>query len=179
MADKTSIYPPLEDLSAFGGSIEKSIRLNRNIPFTYAVLFLMSATLFCFIGGCGKKGPPVAPGAKPLPAVSDLRLTMGTDRIWLSWSIPDEMNKISAGIKEFAVYRSKVSATEPACKDCPILFKRIAQVPLEIHLKEEAVGRPFSYEDRVESGNHYIYKVTVLMKDGRESPDSNFVPFSN
>lgn len=139
----------------------------------------MSAPLCCLIGGCGKKGPPVAPGAKPLPAVSDLRLTMGTDRIWLAWSIPIEMKKVSAGIKEFAVYRSKTSTTETECKDCPILFKRIAQVPLEIRLKEEVIGRPFSYEDRVESGNRYIYKVTVLMKDGRESPDSNFVSFSN
>ncbi|MFH1102944.1 MAG: hypothetical protein V1714_04170 [Pseudomonadota bacterium] len=153
--------------------------MRRNIPFTYAVLFLMSAPLFCLIGGCGKKGPPVAPGAKPLPALSDLRLTMGIERIWLTWSIPDEMKKISAGIKGFAVYRYKISTAEPECKDCPILFRRMAQVPLEIRLKDEVVGRPFSYEDRVESGNRYIYKVTVLMEDGRESPDSNFVPFSN
>jgi predicted small lipoprotein YifL len=139
---------------------------------------LLLILLLCILTGCGKKGPPAAPSAKPVPPVTDLRVTLGNNRIWLSWSIPDEIKKSKSAVKKFSVFRSKTSIPDPECPDCPIQYKRIAQIPYESKIKLPGIELPVSYEDRVESGFRYIYYVTILLEDGRESPASNPIQFS-
>ncbi|MCK4467149.1 MAG: hypothetical protein KAU60_02230, partial [Desulfobacterales bacterium] len=57
----------------------------------------------------------------------------------LSWTIPDEKVKIASG---FIVYKSKTSLSESVCKKCPVLFKQIADIPIE----EKDINKKITYK---------------------------------
>ncbi|MEW5910601.1 MAG: hypothetical protein AB1659_12420 [Thermodesulfobacteriota bacterium] len=152
--------------------------MRKKAPILFIRILLIFPLVLCILTGCGKKGPPVPPGAKPVPPIADLRVTLGNNRIWLSWSIPDDVKKMKTEIKGFSIYRSKTSSSEPECTDCPAAYKRIAQIPHVSQTKISGTEVPISYEDRVEPGNRYIYTVSLILEDGRESPASNPVQFS-
>ncbi len=75
----------------------------------------------------------------------------------------------------FVIHRAKTAGEASPCKGCPLLFERIGRVPVEIPGNARRGAPVFVFEDRISRGFSYIYKVTVLHKDGRESPDSNHV----
>ena len=75
----------------------------------------------------------------------------------------------------FYVYRSKTAVSEPECKDCPVLFTRLTDIPITGRVGEE---KTFSYTEILEKGYRYIYKVTVYSKFGLVSSDSNYVEFA-
>lgn len=118
---------------------------------------------------CGKKRAPVPPREKPPASVKDLKETIQGERLTLTWTAPSL--KRLAG---FYVYRSRTSVKEPVCKECPILFTRIATISLDTI---DDTSR-FSHSETLETGYHYIYKVAAYSVAGLVSNDSNRVTFT-
>ncbi len=59
--------------------------MRRPIPGTvFGVLILLAAVL----AGCGRKMPPIAPGAYPPPAVKQVSFERQQDRLTLFWTRP-------------------------------------------------------------------------------------------
>jgi len=137
-------------------------------------LIAISSILICIIVfsiGCGRKAPPVPPGQARPPVVDDLSSSIDGDMLELAWTIPDEEGKIVSGLGGFIVYKSKTSISESDCKGCPVLFKKIVDIPI----KEKDINKKITYRENMEKGYRYIYKVTVYTKTGAFGKDSNYI----
>ena len=142
---------------------------------THLILQLSILSVFVlFVSGCGKKAPPVPPRQKKPPAVNDLSASIDGDTLKLTWAIPKEKGKIISDLSGFIVYRSKMLLSDSDCKNCPVLFKRVADIPYEVSASGYMKKSNITYTATLEKGYRYIYKVIVYRK-GVTSRDSNYV----
>jgi hypothetical protein len=148
--------------------VSKFIRRYTHFLFPHALLIV----LMCFVISCGKKAPPVPPRHAPPPAVTDLAKQIEKDRLILTWTVPKGNRKAISSLAGFFIYRSKKADSAPECKDCPVLFTRIADVPI----RKKGV---MTYSETLEEGFRYIYKVIARSKAGLTSGDSNYVEFTH
>lgn len=141
--------------------------LKHGLILQLAVVMAASVCLF----GCGRKAPPVYPRQPPIPAVKDLSSNIDGDMIVLTWTIPDEMRDKSSGIKGFVVHRAKEKITDDDCRNCPVSFRPVAEVPAET----KDPMKKMEYTERLEKGFKYVFKVIAFSNTGTESADSNYV----
>jgi hypothetical protein len=125
--------------------------------------------------GCGKKGPPVPPSQKPVPAVSDLKYSIDGDTLTLTWTIPKEIEKGTTVSDGFIVYRYKRPISDSPCKNCPKLFKRVSDITNDSPGYE---NKNIEYREEIEKGFVYTYKVVLYTKSGAQSRDSNYIDFN-
>jgi len=123
--------------------------------------------------GCGKKAPPIPPRQKPVPAVSDLKHSIDGDMLTLTWTIPKGKEKTAPD--GFIVYRYKRPISDSPCKNCPKLFQRVSEIPIDGPGYE---NKNIEYREEIEKGFVYTYKVVLYTKSGVSSADSNYVDFS-
>lgn len=133
--------------------------------------------VFFFISGCGKKAPPKPPHQVLLPAVNDLSLNKDGDKLNLSWSVPKVKEKIIQGLAGFIVCRSKKPISAFECRNCPIMFERVADIPIDIKSSGSLKKDTMTYTETLEKGYSYAYKVTAYGDNGMRSHDSNYVEF--
>ena len=129
--------------------------------------------------GCGKKGPPVPPRYKPVPAVSDLKYSIDGNILTLTWTIPKEKEKEKSAFSGFIVYRSKRPISDSDCKNCPKLFQKVSDIPADIRI--DGLGyenNNIEYREEIERGFVYTYKVVLYTKSGAQSRDSNNINFN-
>ena len=138
------------------------MREDNRYYITAACLFLLLITF----SGCGRKGPPVAPGAPELLPVAGLSYEISDDLVRLSWD--SSKGRDASILTGYVIHRSIIKADEDSCEGCPVLFQRVAELDKSIH----------SYGELIEKGNRYIYKVVSVSKYGTISPDSEFLKFS-
>jgi hypothetical protein len=125
--------------------------------------------------GCGKKGPPVPPSQKLVPAVSDLKYSIDGDTLTLTWTIPKEIEKGTTVSDGFIVYRYKRPISDSPCKNCPKLFKRVSDITNDSPGYE---NKNIEYREEIEKGFVYTYKVVLYTKSGAQSRDSNYIDFN-
>ena len=138
------------------------------------LLLLVGSSLLCV--GCGKKGPP-RPPRRPIPvAVKDLEYTVRNDIIELNWTVPGkEQNRSAALPAAVKVFRSRLTAEEADCENCPIRFTVSGDIPIHRKRSEKSEPIRMSYSEFIEPGYRYIYKVTVFDEHGIGGKDSNIV----
>lgn len=146
----------------------------------------MKALLLILVGssllwiGCGKKGPPRPPRRPLPPAVKDLEYTVHNDIVKLSWTVPGkEESRSAAPPATVKVFRSRMSAEDASCENCPIRFAVSADIPIHKQRSEKSQPMRMSYTEFVETGYHYVYKVTVFDENGIGGKDSNIVKFDH
>jgi predicted small lipoprotein YifL len=142
-------------------------KLKHCLKVQLAFIITISVCLF----GCGIKGPPVPPRQAVVPAVKDLSSIIEGDMIFLSWTVPDKPEDKNILIKGFVVHRAKQKISEGDCKNCPVKFKPVAEVPAETKPGLEKM----KYSEPIEKGFKYIFKVKATSDTGAESRDSNSV----
>ncbi len=145
------------------------------IPLTIILVFLLP--------GCGKKAPPIPPRQKPVPAVSDLKYNIDGEILTLTWTIPKGKEKVETATDGFIVYRYKRPISDSPCKNCPKLFQKMSDIPVDItpEIKIDAPGyetKNIEYHEEVEKGFVYTYKVVLYTKSGAQSRDSNYINFN-
>ena len=144
-----------------------------------ALLLLLAGSSLLWIG-CGKKGPPRPPRRPLPPAVKDLAYTVHNDIVKLSWTVPGKGESSSAAPPAAVkVFRSRLSAEEANCKNCPIRFAVSGDVPIHEKRSEKSKPIKMSYTEFVETGFRYIYKVIVFDEYGIAGKDSNIVKFDH
>ena len=129
------------------------------------ICLVVCGVLLGMVMGCGRKGPPVPPKAKPVPVVGDLAVTLEDGEARLSWSIPE--GEEMAAIDRFTVYRHRQPLLAPVCETCPVSFTRVAEL--------DARRSPVTYTEPIEPGYRYRYKVMGRTEDGRTGGGSNTV----
>ncbi|MBT9439632.1 MAG: hypothetical protein GAS50_10660 [Desulfobacterales bacterium] len=142
------------------------------------VQILIIVAFSIFLSGCGKKAPPKPPRQEKPPVVDDLSYSLDGDNLKLTWTIPEVKRKVKSGLGGFYVFRSKksVSVSEPDCKNCLKIFKRVADISLE-HMGNSGKDS-IKYAEVLEKGYRYIYKVVVYTTNGVMGEDSNVVDFT-
>ncbi|MDL1984129.1 MAG: hypothetical protein LWX54_08060 [Deltaproteobacteria bacterium] len=144
------------------------------------VQILIIVAFSIFLSGCGKKAPPKPPRQAEPPVVDDLNYSLDGDNLKLTWTISEVKRKVKSGLGGFYVFRSKksvsVSVSESDCKNCPKIFKRVADISLE-HMGNSGKDS-IKYAEVLEKGYRYIYKVVVYTTNGVMGEDSNVVDFT-
>ncbi len=140
------------------------------------VRILIIVVFSIFLSGCGKKAPPKPPRQVEPPVVNDLSYSLDGDNLKLTWTIPEVKGNVKSGLGGFYVFRSKKSVSESDCKDCPKIFKRVADISLE-HMGNSGKDS-IKYAEALEKGYRYIYKVVIYTKHGVTGKDSNMVDFT-
>ncbi len=142
------------------------------------VQILIIVAFSIFLSGCGKKAPPKPPRQEKPPVVDDLSYSLDGDNLKLTWTIPEVKRKVKSGLGGFYVFRSKksVSVSEPDCKNCLKIFKRVADISLEV--MGNSGKDSIKYAEVLEKGYRYIYKVVVYTTNGVMGEDSNVVDFT-
>ncbi|MCD4778057.1 MAG: hypothetical protein K8R12_03725 [Desulfobacterales bacterium] len=142
------------------------------------VQILIIVAFSIFLSGCGKKAPPKPPRQEKPPVVEDLSYSLDGDKLKLTWTIPEVKRKVKSGLGGFYVFRSKksVSVSEPDCKNCLKIFKRVADISLEV--MGNSGKDSMKYAEVLEKGYRYIYKVVVYTTNGVMGEDSNVVDFT-
>ena len=153
--------------------IDVKSRCHKGHCLTVSVLMMVFLSLL----GCGKKAPPRPPDQIALPVVKDLKVTIGRDMLWLTWTIPVAEDEKDSNFTGFSVYRSKTAIPESDCKNCPIQFAMVDQVLVEVKPFNDPYRSTISFEEPLENGFRYIYKVIGHTDGGRVSGDSNYVDF--
>ncbi len=141
----------------------------------WQALLLAVVLLFCMTLGCGKKGPPKPPETYPLPVVKNLDKDIINGWLSLHWPIPDE--KGGPPLSGFYVLRSKTSADEEKCDNCPKIFKRVADIAMDDNTYVNMAQRRVVYRETMEKGYSYIYKVVCYSKRSGQSKESDVVAF--
>lgn len=136
--------------------------------------------IFVFLlPGCGKKAPPVPPQQKSVPAVSDLKHSIDSDMLTLTWTIPKGKEKEKTVPDGFIVYRYKRPISDSPCKNCPKLFQKVSDIPAYITNDASAYEtKNIEHSEKIEKGFVYTYKVVLYTKSGAQSQDSNYVEFN-
>jgi hypothetical protein len=140
------------------------------------VQILIIVAFSIILSGCGKKAPPKPPRQEKPPVVDDLSYSLDGNKLKLTWTIPEVKRKVKSGLGGFYVFRSKKSVSESDCKDCPKIFKRVADISLE-HMRNSGKDS-IKYAEALEKGCRYIYKVVIYTKHGVTGKDSNIVDFT-
>ena len=144
-----------------------------------ALLLVLAGSSLLWIG-CGKKGPPRPPRRPLPPVVKDLEYVVHNDIVKLSWTVPGkEEGRSAAPPAAVKVFRSRLSAEDASCENCPIRFAASADIPIHKQRSEKSQPIRMSYTEFVETGYHYVYKVTVFDENGIGGKDSNIVRFDH
>jgi hypothetical protein len=119
---------------------------------------------------CGKKAPPRLPDRDVAAGVRNLTATLEGGDIVLRWTAMADKDAQGAG--GYFVYRSADPVTEDVCDGCPVLFRRVAEVPMAAPAQE---GRRMTYREAPMPGTRYRFKVVPYDEQKRIGPDSNIV----
>jgi predicted small lipoprotein YifL len=139
--------------------------MRRPIPGTvFGVLILLAAVL----AGCGRKMPPIAPGAYPPPAVKQVSFERQQDRLTLFWTRPLARSEKESPAVGFRVLRARQTASEAECRTCRLRYETAG----EVRAAAQDLSERIQFEDRLEPGYDYYYKVISFSADGLESKES-------
>jgi hypothetical protein len=144
-----------------------------------AALFVVLTVLSLFWVGCGKKGPPRPPQRPLPPKVSDLSYSFSNDRVELSWTVPATADGKASPPAAVKVFRSRMSAKEAGCENCPIRYTESGDIPIQKKQAEKLEHIRMRYTDSIEPGYRYIYKVIVYDEYGIGGKDSNIIKFDH
>lgn len=140
----------------------------RRLAAIVAAVLLIGA-----LDGCGRKMPPIQPGTYPPPAVKDLAFEVQDGLLTLFWTVPaaeKEREKENPAVS-FKVMRARQTASEADCQTCSVRFQAVG----DVRLAGRDPSQRLQFQDRLEPGYKYRYKVIGVSAAGVESKESNIV----
>jgi hypothetical protein len=132
---------------------------------------LMAVLILGLPAGCGRKLPPIQPGTYPAPAVKDLSFEVQDAQLTLSWTVPAARNEKESPATGFKILRARQTLSEAECQTCSVRFEVIQDLPIA----GKGTGERMQFQDRLEPGYKYRYKVRGYTAAGAEGKDSNVV----
>jgi predicted small lipoprotein YifL len=143
-----------------------------------AFLLVLAGSNF-LLNGCGQKGPPRLPRRPLPPAIKDLAFSVHDGMVELTWTVAIPAGRSASSAAAVKVFRSRVSAEEGGCKNCPIRYTVAGDIPIQKKRSDKSEPIRMRYTEFVEPGYRYIFKVIVYDEDGNGGKDSNVVKFDH
>jgi hypothetical protein len=125
------------------------------------------AALMVLVSACGKKGPPTPLSYVAPPVVADLQISCEDNMMTLQWPIPEWEGTDENALAGFYVYRSQIALSDTGCEDCPVRFKKTADIRFD---NNKSKG---TYAEPVEKGFRYSFKVSAYIDSGYEGEKSD------
>ena len=147
----------------------------KNQFYTIICLLLCPIIPLLFAAGCGKKTSPIPPGQTISTPVLQLTKEINNNTLILRWTI-DPVNGKDIW-ENFAIFRSKIASDESRCNNCPILFKLIADMPITDQAEDTTGKKEMHFQEQLEEGFNYVYKVTGYTGNSMDGHDSTLVTF--
>jgi hypothetical protein len=138
--------------------------------YTYFVVTILTMLLFSLFG-CGIKGSPVEPGYVKPPAVTNLEYRVVENVVVLTWTIPPEGATDNYSLAGAKVFRLKQTLKNIPCQDCPQTFTIIRKIP--------ARSGTMQFQDTIDKGFGYFYKIVLYDAENHNGEDSNIVHVEN
>jgi len=130
---------------------------------------VMLTAFMALFPACGKKGPPIPPTFVAPPVVKELQLVLENNIMTLQWPVPRWEEKEDNALAGFYVYQSQIAFSDTGCENCPVRFKKTADIRIGNNKTDG------SYEQRLEKGFRYSFKVSVYTDNGYEGETSEIV----
>lgn len=89
----------------------------------------------------------------------------------LFWTLPKGSGQQQRSVAGFLVFRSKRMLTEGECKECPLRFTQVARLSV---VKKNGPQK-MRYQESLDQGYLYAYKVVAYTRKGVLGADSNIV----
>ena len=147
--------------------------MNTRVNMRWVVSTLFIIVIYGWLFGCGVKDPPVPPRREKPPAVKDLSYRIEESNLALAWTIPKKVKRRQSNLAGFKVYAAKVPLSESDCKNCPLKFKIMSDIPILKHQKHDKLNFFFT----LEPGYRYVFMIKGYSDNGMVSADSNYVDF--
>lgn len=135
---------------------------------------LLLVCLLLISVGCGRKAPPRAPQARPLPVVRNLTASVHEGRVALTWKLTALERRLAKDAR-FALYRDELPLSAGACPTCPPRYVLVAQVAYNPEAPQGEDGHLFQYAETVSGGFRYRYQVALRLANGRQGDPSESV----
>ena len=132
----------------------------------YAVIV---TALMIVLPACGKKGPPVPLTFAEPPVVTGLQVNLENNMAILQWPVPAWEESGGDSLAGFYVYRSQTALADKECEDCPVRYKKAAEIQIN---NNKSSG---TYSELLETGYQYSFKVSVYTDHGYEGEKSEVV----
>ncbi len=130
---------------------------------------VMVTAFMILFPACGKKGPPIPPTFVSPPVVKELQGVLENNIMTLQWPVPEWEEKEDNALAGFYVYQSQIALSDTGCEDCPVRFKKRA----DVRIVNNKIDR--SYAQRLEKGFRYSFKVSAYTDSGYEGETSETV----
>ncbi len=125
--------------------------------------YLTVVCLIFILSACGVKSPPVATKSKKPVAIEKIGYKIEGSILKLNWNQSSSEGDVVA----YLVYRSKESTVDEPCDECPLTFTKVSEKPRGVNL----------YEEKIETGFRYVYKVLARSRGGKVSDNSELIRF--
>jgi hypothetical protein len=141
------------------------------------LLFFITAALLAegLLLGCGIKGDPVPPRRFRPATVTDLSYSLDGNNLILTWTIPPESAKMKARTAGCKVFRSMRPLDDTQCKNCPVPFENIADIPVARDSSGNYLQKKLIYTETLVGGFDYTFKVFCYTDQDMAADDSNVV----
>jgi len=139
--------------------------------FFFTVALLAEGLLL----GCGIKGDPVPPRRFRPAAVTDLVYSIDGKNLILTWTIPPESVQMRARTAGCNVFRSVRPLDDTQCKNCPVPFENIADIPVARDSSGNYLQKKLIYTETIVGGFDYTFKVMCYTNQDMVADDSNMV----
>ena len=110
------------------------------------------------------------PQKEPIPAVTDLRATIGQEAIVLTWSAAGNHRDVAG----YTVYSSRSDLSQSPCQGCPREFKKVGTHSMN-RQGQGASAEAYQFSFSAAPGFRYLIKVRPYLKTGARGPESNTV----
>ena len=134
---------------------------------------LVSVFLAGMLFGCGRKLPPSPPQQYMPPVVADLAFRLEENRVTLSWTVPQPLDKDQPAPAGFRIFRARQLSSEADCSSCKLDFRQTGDVTS----KGKKPGSPLHFSETLLSGYKYVYKVVAYDAKGFDGKDSKSIEF--
>lgn len=143
----------------------------------FNLLFVATAALLAegFLLGCGIKGDPVPPQRFRPAAVTDLSYSLDGNNLILTWTIPPETTDMKNKTAGCQVFRSVRSLDEAQCKNCPVPFENIADIPVVRDSAGNYLQKKLMHTETLVGGFDYTFKVLCYTNQDMVADDSNVI----
>ncbi len=133
----------------------------------HTIYFALLAVLIILVSACGKKAPPIPSTYVAPPVVEGLQVVLENHIAKLKWPVPEWEGKNA--LADFYVYHSRIVLSDAGCENCPVRFKKAKDIRIE---SNKSWG---SYEEPLEKGFRYFFKVSAVTDNGNEGEPSEIV----
>jgi len=133
----------------------------------HLVCIAILTALMLLASACGKKAPPIPSTYVAPPVVEGLQVVLEDNMAKLQWPVPEWEGKNA--LADFYVYNSRIVLSDAGCENCPVRFKKVADIRIGSNQSWVA------YVEPLEKGFRYFYKVSAVTDNSNEGESSEIV----